>query len=333
MWMKNMTTSSQMNSYSLKLSSGFNDYDYHVDDACKQLPSIRPAGSYFLDSKIRMGSSPAEVTPSFNVGTIFDSSKVTAHMGTDIDNFHLMREILKDKKGGLAFDFGANQGFYTYYLAALGLEVHSFEINENNFKALQHGAEFNNRDIADRVHVYPVGLGLKNSRFDMKGSNYDGFLKDSKTGSILGASFDCFAHHMRGKMDMSEVAFVKLDVEGFETAVLKGAQNSLFKYSKIGGFLTEVGPNRWNRAAVDFSTGLEEMQKLSSHFKTSYILLRTKHHEGSCPVTMGEGILSDKKPRIMDNVHVFKVKMNEWEPLLKIMEEKGYDCNFLYKNA
>ena len=47
---------------------------------------------------------------------------------------------------------------------------------------------------------------------------------------LLGVTFDCFAHHMQDTLDISNVAFVKLDVEGFEIAVLKGAQNSLFKH-------------------------------------------------------------------------------------------------------
>ena len=48
---------------------------------------------------------------------------------------------------------------------------------------------------------------------------------------------------------------MKVDVEGFEVVVLKGAQNSLFKHenSKIGGMVMEVGPDRWGRASVDLT--------------------------------------------------------------------------------
>eukprot|EP00536_Pseudo-nitzschia_multiseries_P009413 jgi/Psemu1/319629/estExt_fgenesh1_pm.C_2610014 len=303
---------------------------YDADESCKALPPIRPSGSYFLDTKISKGTSPDGVVPSFNVGSIFQGDKVHWHMGGDVPAFTLLKELLEGKEGGLAFDIGANQGFFTYYLAALGMEVHSFEINLSNFVALQHGAEFNPSEVSKRVNLYPVGLGGKNARFAMSGQTYEGFLAENKEGSILGASFDCFAYHVQDKIDLSEIAFVKLDVEGFETAVLQGAQNSLFKHSNIGGFLIEVGPNRWSRASVDFDTGLGEMLKLAQYFKNSYIMLRKGD---TCPQTLAEGIISKgAESRMVNDVQVVKVKMNEWEPLLKKMQSNDYDCNFFYRN-
>lgn len=310
--------------------------DYHVDESCRKLPTIRPSGSYFLDAKIKAGSSPAHITPSFKVGSYY-ADKVPYHMNGDASNFRLIRDLLQNhlSEGALALDFGANQGFYTYYMAALGLQVHAFEINEANFKSLQHGAEFNPREIADRVHLYPVGMGEMNARFGMRGSNYEGFLQKGKGGPILGATFDCFAYHRQGELDFSKVAFVKLDVEGFEIAVLKGAQNSLFKpgHSQIGGMIAEVGPERWGRASHDFATGVAEMKKLATHFEKSYVLTRSPgvSYAKSCPVALAKD-LADKNPQKFDGVEMFLVEQQEWEPLLTKMEKKKFDCNFFYKN-
>jgi len=308
--------------------------DYHVDEKCTNLPSIRSSGSYFLDDKIAAGLSSKDIIPSFKVGSFY-AEKVPYHMSEDGVYMHLIKDLLKGKEGGLVLDIGANQGFFTYFLASVGMEVHSFEIEQKNFRALQHGAEFNTKKVADLVHLYPVGLGEKNSRFSMKGSNYEGFLTEGKSGPILGVSFDCFAHHMRGKLDTSNVAFIKLDVEGFEIAVLKGGQNSLFKLgqSNIGGMLMEVGPDRWGRASVDFATGCDEMKKLSRHFKDSYVLMRTKGgYAKTCPLSLAENNLSDKKPITLDGAVMYAIKMGEFEPLLKDMVKNHYDCNFFYKN-
>mmetsp|Transcript_26295 Transcript_26295/g.57597 ORF Transcript_26295/g.57597 Transcript_26295/m.57597 type:complete len:365 (-) Transcript_26295:55-1149(-) len=307
-------------------------FRYDADESCKALPPIRPAGSYFLDNNIFEGTSADGAVPSFGVGSIFKKDKVHWHMAGDVPHFNIIKELLKGKEGGLVFDIGANQGFYTYYLAALGMEVHSFEINENNFKALQHGAEFNPREVSKRVNAYPVGLGKQNMRFGMSGSTYEGFLAENTKGPILGASFDCFAYHMQDNIDLSEVAFVKLDVEGFEISVLQGAQNSLFKHSKVGGFLVEVGPSRWSRSSVDFDTGLVEMKKLAEFFKKSFVLLRKGD---TCPVTIIEGIISENKLKVIDQalgVHMIEVEMDQWQPLLKKMETLEYDCNFFYHN-
>ena len=307
--------------------------DYTVDESCTELPTIRQSGTYFLDGKIQPGTSPEGLTPSFNVGSYY-ANKVTYHMKGDLVNFNLIKEALKGREGQVAIDFGANQGFYTYYLAALGMQVHSFEINENNFKSLQHGAEFNPKDIADRVHLYPVGIGAKNGRFGMENQMYEGFFTEN-AGPILGATFDCFAHHMKSRLDLSKgVAFVKLDVEGFEIAVLQGAKHSLFREgSSIGAMLMEVGPNRWQRAKVDITTGVENMKELASHFKNSYLLVRGPGtaYAKTCPLKLGQD-LNDKTPKDLGQEQLYKVGMAEWKALLTKMKEENYDCNFFYQN-
>ena len=131
------------------------------------------------------------------------------------------------------------------------------------------------------------------------------------------------------------MSFVKLDVEGFEIAVLKGGQNSLFKkgFSNIGGMVMEVGPNRWKRAQIDLKTGVESMRHLSTLFQYSYVILRSGGgHVKTCPVSIGD-IIKDKKPRDVEgDAKMYVVQDDEWEPLLSFMEKNDYDCNFFYKN-
>ena len=313
-------------SVSLKKHS---DIDYHVDEACERLPTIRPSGSYFLDGKIQGGSSPEGITPAFKVGSYF-ADKVPRHIGGNHDNFQLIKEALRGQEGGLAIDFGANQGFYTYYLASLGMQVHSFEINEKNVKALQHGAEFNAKEVADRVHVYPLGIGATNARFGMQGTDYHGHLEQGKAGPILGATFDCFAHHTKGTLDLSRgVAFVKLDVEGFEIAALRGAKHSLFRPGVVvRAMMAEVGPHRWGRAGVDLAAGVGEMAELATHFRRSSVLLRGDKH---CPHLLADA-LGDKSPRILEKSKMYEVKSREWGDLMKKMEAGGSDCDFFYEN-
>ena len=305
------------------------------DETCKSLPVIRPTCEFDIDNKIGKAVSQEGLDPKFAVGSYY-AEKASYHMN-DRDNFSLIKEFIhgRTEKGGIALDFGANQGFYTYYLATLGLDVHSFEINERNFKCLQHGVDFNPKEISDRVNLYRVGVGDINGRFSMRGSDYEGYLKlDSKNGQILGTKIDCFVDHMKGHLDLSKIAFIKLDVEGFEIAVLKGGQNSLFKlgHSTIETMIMEVGPNRWDRASISFETGVEEMVKLSKLFKTSYLLARASgSHTKTCPGSLGD-VLKDKDPRAVGGLRVFKIQRDEWGDLMKVMKEKGFDCNFFYEN-
>jgi FkbM family methyltransferase len=349
--------------------------DYLVDNKCTSLPTIKPAGTSFLNTpKFKRALSPDAVSPSYYIGSVY-GAKVRRHMTADLVHFKLIKERLiswsSKFKGndnnsassnksdsisisGVAFDLGANQGFFTYYLAALGLDVHAFEINAENFQSLQHGQHYNGKSIAERVNLYPVGVDNKVHRFDMSGGNYGGYIKkaddsksssngdldvdnvgsDEKAASILAVTFDCFAHH--STLDLSTIPFVKIDVEGFEIAALMGASNSLFSNkTNIGAMLMEVGPDRWNRAGIDLETGIREMAKVSStHFKQTYILLRKEEKGGgTCPVSIAEGVLADDTPEIIeDKVHKHKVAMNEWKGLLTKMNDNHWDCNFWYTN-
>lgn len=314
--------------------------DYDVDGNCKKLPFIRPAGSYFLDEDMKSAQSPGAITPAFQVGSYL-GEKAMYHMLGDVPHFQLIRELLQGKEGGLTLDVGANQGFYTYYLAALGMEVHAFEIQKANFVSLQHGAEYNPQEISRRAHIYPVGLGTWTGRMSMSGSTYDGHLKGIVGlggGTIQTTSLDCFVYHNIGELGndlISNLAFIKIDVEGFEIAVLQGAKKSLFgPKGHIGGLIMEVGPSRWNRAFVDFTIGVNEMKELASHFQNSYILVRTSGaFINSCPTSLVEGTIKDtSNPRVLDGAKMFKVKMNEWEPLLTKLKEIDGDCNFWYTN-
>ena len=309
--------------------------DYNVDDACLALPTIRPSGTYFLDPEIKEGPSPEIMSPAFKVGSYL-GAKVTNHMKDDWTTFQLIKSALIGEEGGLTFDFGANQGFFTYFLATIGMQVHSFEINEMNFRALQHGAEFNPKEVVERVHLYPVGMGKRNARFSMKGFDYSGFIHEGQGGPILGVTFDCFAHHMNGELDISETKLVKLDVEGFEMAVLRGMQNSLFApgTKNVKAMVMEVGPDRWKRASIDLNGGIEDMRNLSRHFKKSFVLIRG---DRQCPTSLTEGVLSDNTPDALEQknsgeVMKFAVKMDEWAPLLTRMEKNRLDCNFWYEN-
>eukprot|EP00979_Chaetoceros_neogracilis_P000155 scaffold48_cov258-Chaetoceros_neogracile.AAC.2 len=173
----------------------------------------------------------------------------------------------------------------------------------------------------------------------MKGHDYAGFMKEKGgdglgDGELLGVTFDCFAYHRQ--MDLDYVAFVKLDVEGFEIAVLKGAQNSLFrKGSKnVGAMLMEVGPDRWNRAGIEIGEGIEEMVKLSSHFYETNLIVRPSGapHAKTCPVSLATKMLKDKNPRNIKNHVIYKVSIKEIGPLVEEMNANNFDCNFWYVN-
>ena len=76
------------------------------------------------------------------------------------------------------------------------------------------------------------------------------------------------------------------------------------------------------------------MKELSTKFQTSYILLRYNgRFRKSCPGSLADDIpLTDKNPRLLSGVKMYKVELNEWEPLLIKLNTINGDCNFWYVN-
>ena len=186
---QNETVGSSSSGIRAASKSAFNSYN--VNDKCKNLSQIRPSGEFFLEDKVQNVESAEGITPSFHLGSYL-GDKVKYHMADDKVHFELIKELFQKKhtkKNALALDMGANQGFFTFFLASLGLDVHGFEIERNNFASLMHGRYFNPKDVGDRVYLYPIGLDQKINRFGMQGGLYEGFLKNSENGPILGEFF------------------------------------------------------------------------------------------------------------------------------------------------
>jgi FkbM family methyltransferase len=269
------------------------------------------------------------------------------HRGSDLAHFKLIKDFFaslqpqqQTPSGSIAIDVGANQGFFTYYLASLGYfdQVHAFEINQDNFMSLQHGRHYNNKVVSDRVLLYPVGISSTTGRLGMKGNAYEGYLAPDPNGSILSSTFDCFAHHTQ--LDLSKITFIKIDVEGFELSSLKGMKETLLRLPNIKALLIEVGPSRWSRASTTIDDGMDLFQGLLSQkvFSKSYILIRDRGpHSKTCPATVPGGVLSDSNPQIIYDsggtlVKMYQIQKEEWKPLLEKMTTSNYDCNFWFAN-
>ena len=315
--------------------------EYDSSPECVALPQLKPSGEFFLNSKsINQVKTLPEVSPSFFFGTAFhNANRVAYHMGDDIPYFELVKEALhattsgKDHNNLVALDIGANQGFYTWFLATLGMQVHAFEIQQGNFDALQHGRVFNPKQVADRAHLYPVGLSSSISRVAQSGGgSYDAHIKKSDDGSILTVTLDCWAHHVQpGPLP---IQFVKLDVEGFEIAVLQGAKQSLLKTKgQVRTWFMEVAPDRWNRAGISLDEGIAEMNRLQTDlFEKNYLLVRG---DKECPYELATKNIKHKSPprELQRNVKMYAIKtQKELKAILVAMNEQHSSCNFWFSN-
>jgi FkbM family methyltransferase len=157
--------------------------------------------------------------------------------------------------GGEIIDVGANIG-YTACLFARALaaphRVHAFEPEERNFRWLEHAIE--RTGVADRVVVHRAAVGAREGTIELwhNASHHADHriatdtlraVRDEPTQSVPLTTVDAYV----AGIGAPPVAFVKIDVQGYEPEVLRGMRQTL-------------AANRHCRVAVEIMpSALEEL--------------------------------------------------------------------------
>ena len=138
-------------------------------------------------------------------------------------------------------DIGVYRGVYSYEMAKYSKMVHAFEPNPIIFKDI----ELNLGKIIKNINLYNFALSdkenkvllkvpIRNKNYDK--SNYEEYFQmgratiheqnamgDIETFEIKSTKLDNFTFSNR-------ISFIKIDVEGHEMSVIKGAENTIKQY-------------------------------------------------------------------------------------------------------
>lgn len=132
----------------------------------------------------------------------------------------------------IIIDAGANIGNHTVYFSKIckADKVYSFEPQKNIYEILKRNVEINN--MKDKVELYNIGLGNEHfyANIDIVDENNLGMSKINKDtkGTIEIDTLDNVLLTELNRVDM-----IKVDVEGMEIDVLKGAKEILRKFKPI----------------------------------------------------------------------------------------------------
>ncbi|MFZ2449501.1 MAG: FkbM family methyltransferase [Methylovulum miyakonense] len=139
------------------------------------------------------------------------------------EEMEILKELAGDRK--TAIDIGANIGLYSYYLSKICDRVEAFEPNPTCLRVLQN---YN----AKNVFTHNVGLSSNIGVLELHIPIVDGkeMLGHATVNSIN-------TEHLSMKIpiktldeyEFDQVSFVKIDVEGHELDVIKGAQQTLLR--------------------------------------------------------------------------------------------------------
>ena len=156
---------------------------------------------------------------------------------------HISSHLKEMVRPGMVFvDIGANIGFYSMLAASKGAEVEAFEPHGRNIWFLKKNAEINKFNI----NIHPVALADSERLFlyaPIGGNGQIAELTDSvpaEDHQILQArSLDCV-------LGQKIPSIVKIDVEGAEGIVMRGAQRSLdakpVVFSEFSAAAMNAGP-------------------------------------------------------------------------------------------
>lgn len=180
---------------------------------------------------------------------------------------------------GVAIDIGANRGIYAYALSRIASHVHSFE-------PLKECCEYIDDYGSARISVHNVALSDAAGEFDL-------FIPIDKGRKVLTRASlrpDRGPYEQRrirtmrlDDLDLGPVAFIKIDVEGAEFSVLKGAARTLDAHQP--NLLVEI-----DRARRDESSFRAMIGWLTGRGYTPYIFSGGEIRESAQPWQAPESI-------------------------------------------
>ena len=182
--------------------------------------------------------------------------------GWEIRNLTLMKQLLRP--GGVVLDIGAHVGHFAILAASTvgpGGKVYAFEPAPCNFQRLRENMRLNN--FAAHVEVVPIAVSDRLGKVEFfddgrtGGTEYSMFPeRHGKHGIAFSAPTEPLDHFAE-KHGLPSVDFIKIDTEGAELVVLRGADDILRKNSRIF-LLIELHP--WAVAPEAVCTHLEQYQ-------------------------------------------------------------------------
>lgn len=139
------------------------------------------------------------------------------------------------KKRCVVFDVGAYVGHYALIAAHLGARVYAFEPISNNYAKLLHHISINKKLLSGIVFPIKMAVGSFKGKIDMLVSNGASHVIENscrvegRVGSrkmiekVPITTIDIFTKENR----IDHIDILKIDVEGYEIEVLRGAQKNL----------------------------------------------------------------------------------------------------------
>jgi FkbM family methyltransferase len=162
---------------------------------------------------------------------------------------------------GTFIDVGAHMGTYSIILSSYCKQVYSFEPQGSTFECLNQGI---NANKITNIITHNVGIGSKEEMLSLSHVSEDGggssLLNNiSDMTGLKTLSQEVVDVVPLDSYEINNINLIKIDVEGFELEVLKGAVKTLER-NNYPPILFEAWPNEWyqeqREELIDYAKGL-----------------------------------------------------------------------------
>jgi len=143
-------------------------------------------------------------------------------------------------KDDIVFDVGANMGIVANWFAQRCKHIHAFEPHPGNIATIKSQQELRN---IDNITLHNIALGRTHSKMQLHVKQFHGHhslgdVDNSPTIDKIEVDVNTI-DEVAKNLGIKAINFLKIDVEGFESDVLHGAEN-LLKNKKIEYILFEL---------------------------------------------------------------------------------------------
>lgn len=227
-----------------------------------------------------------------------------AENGFEPEMLDLFRVLAENSKTVL--DIGSNIGCTAIFFASIAKSVYAFEPSPSTFSLLEKNVS---KSRKKNVHSKNYGIGYENGETNLTfaPSNRSGGFVSNKITASLGHTVERIAIKRLDDVIVSlgvrDIEFIKIDVEGFEGDVLRGAKQTLAKHKPV--VVLEL--NHWCLNAFQRTSVPDFFDQLRSIFPVllavdglSYMNL---HDEGESYIVMYHHILQNRFQNIVAGFH------------------------------
>jgi len=173
---------------------------------------------------------------------LFEKRLKRSIKNSDEDELNLVKEFIKP--GSDTIDIGVYRGVYSYEMSKYSNLVHAFEPNpiifkdiNKNLKKIIKNIRLYNFALSNKNEIINLNIPIRDKKYNKK--NYEEYFQMGRATIHNMNKFDKFETFKvdAKKLDAinfdNDISFIKIDVEGHETEVIQGSENTIKKFKPI----------------------------------------------------------------------------------------------------